>query len=53
MAAPQNVTPCHAFRKHTTSAPAELGGEIHNISQNRAHTPKSHVYGSGTFGAFG
>ena len=40
------------------SAPAELGGEIHNVSRNRARTQvllqarKLHVYGSGTFGAF-
>ena len=41
----------------TTSAPAELGGEIHNISRSRARTQvllqarKLHVCGSGTFGA--
>ena len=46
------------FRAHATSAPAELGGEIHNVSHNRACTQvllqarKLHVYGSGTFGAF-
>ena len=49
--------PCD-FREHATSAPAELGGEIHNVSRNRAHTQvllrarKSHLCGSGTFGAF-
>ena len=49
--------PCE-FREHATSAPAELGGEIHNVSRNRARTQvllqarKLHVYGSGTFGAF-
>ena len=38
--------------------PAELGGEIHYVSRNRARmqvlpqAQKSHVYGSGTFGAF-
>ena len=48
---------CH-FREHATSAPAELGGDIHKVSQNRAHTlvllqaRKLHVYGSGTLGAF-
>ena len=49
---------CH-FRKQAASAPAELGGEIHNVSRNRdrkqvlpqAH--KLHVYGRGSFGAFG
>ena len=46
------------FREHCTSAPAELGGKIHNISRNRDRTQvllqarKLHVYGSGTFGAF-
>ena len=46
------------FGEHATSAPAELGGEIHNVSRNRARTRvllqarKLHVYGSGTFGAF-
>ena len=46
------------FREHATSAPAELGGEIHNVSRNRARAQvllqarKLHVYGSGTFGAF-
>ena len=45
-------------RKHATSAAAELGGEIHNVSRNRARAQvlpraqKLHVYGSGTFGAF-
>ena len=45
---------CH-FGEHATSAPAELAGEIHNVSQNRArtqvlpHARKLHVYGSGTF----
>ena len=38
--------------------PAEFGGEIHNVSRNRARTQvlpqaqKSHFHGSGTFGAF-
>ena len=47
------------FRKHVTSAHAELGAEIHNVSRNRARTKvlpqaqKLHVYGNGTFGAFG
>ena len=42
------------FRKYTTSAAAELGGKIHNVSGNRARTQvllqaqKLHVYGSGT-----
>ena len=46
------------FREYATSAPAEFGGEIHNISRNRALTQvllqaqKLHAYGSGTFGAF-
>ena len=46
------------FSKHTTSAPAELGGEIHNVLRNRARMQvllqarKLHVYASGTFGAF-
>ena len=46
------------FREHATSAPAEPGGEIRNVSRNQAHTHvlwqalKSHVFGSGTFGAF-
>ena len=45
-------------REHATSAPAELGGKIHNVSRNRARTQvplqarKLHVYGRGTFGAF-
>ena len=45
--------PCD-FGEHKTSAPAELGGEIQNVSRNRARTQvlmqarKSHVYGSGT-----
>ena len=26
------------FREHATSAPAELGAEIHNVSRNRART---------------
>ena len=44
--------------KHATSAPAELGGKIHNISRNRSRTHvlpqvrKSQVYASGTVGAF-
>ena len=46
------------YREHATSAPAELGGEPHNVSRNRARTQvllqarKLHVYGSGAFGAF-
>ena len=44
--------------KHATSAAAELGGEIHNVSRNRAHTQvllqaqKLRVYGRDTLGAF-
>ena len=55
---PRRHQTCY-FRKHATSAPEEFGGEIHNGSRNRAHTqvlPQAqefHVYGSGTFGAFG
>ena len=46
------------FCEHATSAPAELGREIHNVSRNRAtkvllQAQKLHVYGSGTLGAFG
>ena len=47
-----------SVNEHTTSAPAELGGEIHIVSRNRARTQvllqarKLHVYGSGTSGAF-
>ena len=46
------------FCKHTTSAAAEFGGEIHSVLRNRArtqvllHAQKWHVYGSGTVGAF-
>ena len=46
------------FREYSTSAPAELGGEIHNVSRNRTRTKvllqvrRLHVYGSGSFGAF-
>ena len=46
------------FGERDNSAPAELGGETHNVSRNRARTRvllqarKLHVYGSGTFGAF-
>ena len=46
------------FRQLATSAPAESRGEMHNVSRNRARTQvllqvqRSHVYGSGTFGAF-
>ena len=46
------------FGEHATSAPAELGGEIHKVSRNRARTQvflqarKLHVYGKGTSGAF-
>ena len=46
------------FREHATSAPAELGGEIHDVLRNRAlikvllQAHKLDVYGSGTFGAF-
>ena len=46
------------FGEHDTSAPAELGGEIHNVSRNRARKQvplqarKSHACGGGTFGAF-
>ena len=42
-----------------TSAPAEFGGQIHNVLRNRAlaqvlpQAQKLHVYGSGTFGALG
>ena len=42
----------------STSAPAELGGEIRNVSRSVARTQvllqarKLHVYGSGSFGAF-
>ena len=42
------------FRKHATAAPAESGGTIHNILQDRASTriplqaQTLHVYGSGT-----
>ena len=46
------------FREHaTSSAPAELGAEIHKVSRNRARTQvllqarKLHVRGSGTCGA--
>ena len=48
---------CH-FRRHTTSAPAELGGETHDVSRNRARAQvlpqaqKLHVYGSGALAAF-
>ena len=44
--------------EHATSAPAEFGGEIRNVSRNRASTQfllqaqKLHVYGGGTFDAF-
>ena len=44
--------------QHATSAPAENGGGMHNVSRNRARTQvplqarKLHVYGSGAFGAF-
>ena len=47
------------FGEHATSAPAELGGKIHNVSRNRARTQvlpqarKLHVYGSGTLGPSG
>ena len=47
------------FREHTTSAAAAFGGETPNVLRNRARTQvlrqaqKLHVYGSGTFGAFG
>ena len=43
------------FRERATSALAELGGEICNVSRNRARAQvppqarKSHVYGSGTW----
>ena len=43
---------------HATSAPAEPGGQIHNVSRYRAHTQvlpqaqKLHVYGGGKFDAF-
>ena len=46
------------FSGHATSAPAELGGEIHNVSRSRARmqvplqAEKWHVSGSGMFGAF-
>ena len=46
------------FGERATSAPAELGGEGHNVSRNRARTRvllqarMLHVYGSGTCGAF-
>ena len=46
------------FGKCATSAPAELGGKIHNVSRTRARTQvllqarKLRVYLSGTFGAF-
>ena len=46
------------FRKHATSAPAELGGETRNVSRNRARAQlllqawKLHAYGSCMFGAF-
>ena len=46
------------LRKRATSAAAELAGEIHHVSRNRAFTKvllqaqKLHVYGSITFGAF-
>ena len=46
------------FREHATSAPAELGGGIHNVSRTRAsaqalpQAQKLHVHGRGTFGAF-
>ena len=46
------------FSEHVTSAPAELGGEIHNFLRNQARTKvlpqarKSHAHGRGTFGAF-
>ena len=46
------------FGKDATSAPVELGGEIHNISRNGAlmhvllQSWKLHVYGSGMLGAF-
>ena len=47
-----------AFREHATSATAELGGEIHNFSRNRARThvllqaQKLQHASSDTFGAF-
>ena len=46
------------YRRHPTSAPTELGGEIHNVSRDRDRTQvlpqaqKLHGYGSSTFGAF-
>ena len=46
------------FHKHATSAAAELGGKIRNVSRDPDRTqvppqaPESYVYGSGTFGAF-
>ena len=46
------------FREHATSAPAELGGTIHNVSPNRTRAQvvlqarKLHVKGSGVSGAF-
>ena len=46
------------FGEHATSAFAELAGETHDVSRNRARTQvllrarKWHVSGSGTFGAF-
>ena len=58
-AAPNVRLPCTwHFRAHATSAPAELGGEIHSVSRNRARTQvllqarRLHVCGSGTFDAF-
>ena len=46
------------FRERARYVPAELGGEIRNVSRNRARTQvrlqarKLHVYGSSSFGAF-
>ena len=46
------------FHTHAISAPVESGGEIHNISRNRAcaqvppRARKLRAYGSGTSGAF-
>ena len=52
------AAPTRDFGEPAASAPAELGGEIHNVSRYPARTQvplqarKLHVYGSGTFGAF-